>query len=276
MARASPVNLRVILLSPGDYLGDAGRDWAFFGRMANEKADGGGAFPATRWSRVVRANDPASPDARAALDEICRDYWFPLYVYVRRWGRNPEDAEDLTQSFFARLLEKDYLASADRDKGKLRTFLLTALKHFLIDEHDKATTLKRGGGQHVISIDAALAEERYALEPKDDASPDRLYEKRWALTLLDNVLATLRAIYAKDGKAELFDTLQPSLAWNAGGERYAELAAALGMKENAVRVAVFRLRRRYGDTLRQQVAETVASPEEVAGELDHLLTVLRT
>ncbi|CAN5187089.1 sigma factor [soil metagenome] len=233
-------------------------------------------FPATRWSRVVAAGDPSSPDARAALDDICRDYWFPLYVYVRRWGRSPEDAEDLTQGFFARILERGFLADADRSKGKLRTFLLTALKHYLTDEHHKANTLKRGGGKIPLSIDAALAEELYALEPKDEASPDRLYEKRWALTLLDNVLAALRADYARAGKAELFDTLQPALAWNAGGDRYSDLAAALGMKENAVRVAIFRLRRRYGDLLRQQVAETVASPDEVAAELDNLMTVLRT
>ena len=224
----------------------------------------------------MRAGGATDKDARSALDEICREYWFPLYVFVRRRGASASDAEDLTQGFFAKIFEKEILAQADQSKGKLRTFLLTALKCYLMDEQDKVNTLKRGGGHETFSIDAALAEERYALEPKDEESPDRLFEKRWALTLLDNVLVGLREEYAKSDKAELFDALQPSLAWNAGGESYKELAASLGMKENAVRVAIFRLRRRYGDTLRQQVAETVDSNEDVAAELDYLMTVLRT
>ena len=213
--------------------------------------------------------------AAKALDELCRAYWFPLYVYVRRRGVSPEDAEDLTQGYFAALFERGYLAQANRERGKLRSFLLTTLKHYLADEWDKASALKRGHGQRFISIDAANAEERYALEPADEEGPDRLFDKRWALTLLDNVLAALRADYADAGQERLFDGLKQFLAWNSADSAYREAAAELGMKENAVRVAIFRLRRRYGDRLRQQVADTVTSPDEVPAELEHLLSLVQ-
>jgi RNA polymerase sigma factor (sigma-70 family) len=232
-------------------------------------------FPQTRWSVVLAARDEDVPRARAALDELCRAYWFPLYVYVRRRGASPEDAEDLTQGYFAALLERDYLAQADRARGRLRSFLLTTLKHFLADEWSKASALKRGYGSQIVSIHAENAEERYALEPADDESPERLFDRRWALTLLDNVLAELRLDYAKAGQERVFDGLKKFLAWNSAGEAYREAAAELGMKENAVRVAVFRMRRRYGDLLREQVADTVTSPEEVPDELEHLLTLVR-
>jgi len=236
-----------------------------------------GQFPQTRWSVVLAArgsND--SGHALAALDELCRAYWFPLYVYIRRRGVSPEDAEDLTQGYFSALIEKDYLAQADRERGKLRSFLLTTLKHYLADEWTKASALKRGHGKTAVSIDAAQAEERYALEPVDEQSPDRLFEKRWALTLLDNVLEALRADYVGSGQGGLFDVLKKFLAWNSAGEAYREAATELGMKENAVRVAVFRMRRRYGDLLRAQVADTVASSEEVSSEVDYLFALLRS
>jgi len=232
-------------------------------------------FPLTRWSIVLAARAPDDACRAAALDALCRAYWFPLYVYIRRRGFPAEDAEDLTQTYFAALLEKDYLAQADRERGKLRSFLLTTLKHFLADEWSKSSALKRGAGKTVLSIDAARAEEQYALEPADTDSPDRLYEKRWALTVLDNVLEALREDYAKTGQGKVFDALQKFLAWNSGGEAYREVAAELGMKESAVRVAIFRLRRRYGDLLRAQIADTVASPEEVPAELDYLFSLLR-
>lgn len=232
-------------------------------------------FPQTRWSVVLAARDSDDPRATRALDELCRAYWFPLYVYVRRRGASPEDAEDLTQSYFAALIRRGYLNQANQERGKLRSFLLTTLKHFLADEWEKTKAIKRGHGQRIVSIDAGDAEVRYAQEPADEASPDRLFDKRWALTVLDNVLAALRTDYAQAGQERLFDTLKPFLAWNSAASAYREAAAALGMKENAVRVAVFRLRRRYGDLLREQVADTVTSPAEVPAELEHLLTLMR-
>jgi len=234
-----------------------------------------GQFPQTRWSVVLAARDSNEQQATGALDELCRAYWFPLYVYVRKRGVSPEDAEDVTQGYFAALIDRGYLTQVDRERGKLRSFLLTTLKHYLADEWSKASALKRGHGQRPVSIDAANAEERYAMEPVDEASPDRLFDRRWALTLLDNVLTALRADYASAGQERMFDGLKKFLAWNSASEAYRETAAELGMKENAVRVAVFRLRRRYGDLLRDQVADTVTSPDEVPAELEQLLSLMR-
>jgi len=234
-----------------------------------------GQFPQTRWSVVLAARDGKdTARSTAALDDLCRAYWYPLYVYVRRRGVSPQDAEDLTQGYFAALIEKDYLAQADRERGKLRSFLLTTLKHHLADEWSKASALKRGQGAKLISIDTADAEQRYALEPADSESPDRVFDQRWALTVLDRVLAALRADYAAAGQERVFDGLKKFLAWNDAREAYRDAAAELGMKENAVRVAVFRLRRRYGDLLREQVADTVTSPEDVPAELEHLLSLM--
>lgn len=250
--------------------------------MPNDNPTGGPKplreqFPQTRWSVVLAArNENDAARASVALDELCRAYWFPLYVYVRRRGYSPEDAEDLTQGYFAALVERDYLAKAEREKGRLRSFLLTTLKHFLADEWSKARAQKRGGGKTALSIDAAQAEERYLLEPLDDSSPDVLYEKRWALTLLDNVLASLRQEYVASGKGETFDALQKFLTWNSAGEAYRETAAQLRMKESAVRVAIFRMRRRYGDLLREAISATVVSPDEVPAELEYLLSLLRS
>jgi RNA polymerase sigma factor (sigma-70 family) len=213
--------------------------------------------------------------AATALDQLCRAYWFPLYGYLRRHGLSPEDAEDLTQGYFASLIERNYLAQADHERGRLRSFLLTTLKHYLADQWSRARTLKRGHGRQIVSIDAAAAEERYGMEPADEESPDRLFDKRWALTVLDNVLAALRADYVKAGQERVYDELKKFLAWNSAGEAYREAAAALGMKESAVRVAIFRLRRRYGDLLREQVADTVTSADEVPAELEHLLSLVR-
>jgi len=232
-------------------------------------------FPQTRWSVVLEACGSADQRAERALNELCRAYWFPLYVYVRRRGIPVEDAEDLTQGYFAALIAKGYLNQADRERGKLRSFLLTTLKHFIADEWSKATALKRGHGQPVVSFDATEAEERYTLEPVDEQSPDLLFDRRWALTLLDNVLAALRADYVKAGQERVFDALKKFLAWNSPSEGYRQSAAELGLKENTVRVAVFRMRRRYGDLLREQVADTVTSPGEVSAELEHLLLLLR-
>lgn len=236
-----------------------------------------GQFPQTRWSVLLAARDEEdSGRAAAALDDLCRSYWFPIYFYVRRRGYSAEDAEDLTQGYFAALIEKDYLSDADRERGKLRSFLLVTLKHYISDEWSKASALKRGGGRPVISIDAAEAEERYSLEPVDELAPDLLFERRWALTLLENVVETLRGEYVKSGQESVFDGLKRFLSWNSGAAAYREVAAELGMKENAVRVAIFRMRRRYGDLLREQVADTVTTPQEVPAELDYLFSRMRS
>ena len=212
--------------------------------------------------------------AERALAEICEAYWFPLYVFVRRAGYAAADAEDLTQSFFAKLIEKGYLQQADRERGRLRSFLLTSLKHFLADEWDKSQALKRGGGKTFVAIDQDAAEERYALEPADEASPERLFEKRWALTLLENIVAELREEFVASGKSELFDGLQPFLAWNSAEESYREVAGRLGVSENSARVTVFRMRKRYGELMRRHIAETVNSEEEVEEEMQFLMGVI--
>lgn len=212
--------------------------------------------------------------AERALAEICEAYWFPLYVFVRRAGYAAADAEDLTQSFFAKLIEKGYLQQADRERGRLRSFLLTSLKHFLADEWDKSQALKRGGGKTFVAIDQDAAEERYALEPADEASPERLFEKRWALTLLENIVAELREEFVASGKSELFDGLQPFLAWNSAEESYREVAGRLGVSENSARVTVFRMRKRYGELMRRHISETVNSEEEVEEEMQFLMGVI--
>lgn len=224
---------------------------------------------------VVAAREAGDQHAARALDELCQSYWFPLYVYARRRGCSPEDAEDLTQGYFVALIERGYLAQVDRERGRLRSFLLTTFKHFISDERERVATLKRGHGKRIVSIDAASAEERYALEPADESSPDRLFDQRWALTLLDNVLTALRADYVRAGQERLFDGLKRFLAWNSAGEAYREAASELGMKENALRVAVFRMRRRYGELIREQVADTVTTEAEVPAELELLLSLVR-
>src|SRR6266849_3103302 len=185
-------------------------------------------FQTTHWSVVLAARDMASPEAEAALAELCRAYWYPLYAYVRRKGHSLEDAQDLTQSFFARLLEKNYVAQADRERGRFRTFLLAALTHFLADEWDKARRLKRGGGQGIISFDAFSAEERYRLEPIDQLDPAQLYERRWVTTLFDKVLARLEQEFRDSGKGELFNRLKSALLAENSGSSYAQLGLPLG------------------------------------------------
>src|SRR5881396_1263721 len=203
------------------------------------------SFTTTHWSVVLAARDTASPHADAALAELCRTYWYPLYAFVRRKGHSPPDAEDLTQAFFARMLEKNYVAQADRERGRFRTYLLAALTHFLADEWDKARRLKRGGGREIISFDAASAEDRYRLEPIDQLDAAKLYERRWVTTLFDKVLARLEQEFSDSGKGALFDGLKSSLLAENSGSSYAELGARLGLRESAVKQAVHRMRLRY-------------------------------
>jgi len=231
-------------------------------------------FATTHWSVVLTAGQSELPEAAEALEKLCRAYWYPLYVYVRRQGQSPHDAQDLTQEFFARLLEKKYLRLADPDRGKFRAFLLKSLKHFLVNEWEKARALKRGGGQVVIPLDAELAESRYAAEPTQAMTLDEVYEKRWAVTLIEAVLAGLRENYAASGRLPVFETLKGFIWGELTTLSYAEVAPQLGLTEGAVKVAVHRLRGRYRERLRAEVGKTVATPGEVNEELQHLIAVL--
>jgi RNA polymerase sigma-70 factor (ECF subfamily) len=226
-------------------------------------------FATTRWSLVAAAKDPA---ARQALAELCGLYWYPVYAFVRRGGHAAEDAADLTQGFFARLIEKAGIAGADPAKGRFRSYLLGACRHFLANEHDRAAAKKRGGGRVIGSLDFTDAERRYAAEPADGRTPEQIFERRWALTLLDGVLGSLRAEYASGGQEVLFDRLKASLTGEAGP--HADLAAELGLTEGAVKVAAHRLRRRYRDRLRAAIAETVATPDDVEAEIRDLFAAL--
>jgi RNA polymerase sigma factor (sigma-70 family) len=215
-----------------------------------------------------------SPQAHQALETLCRNYWYPLYAYVRRQGHSAHDAQDLTQAFFARLLEKNYLADVQREKGRFRSFLLASLKHFLANEWDREQALKRGGGKRLIALDEESAESRYKLEPKDDLSADKIYERHWALTLLDQVLAKLRGEFEKDGKLEQFETLKQYLSEGRTSVSYAQAADKLLMNEGAIKVAVHRLRKRYRELLRAEIAQTVATASEVEAEIRYLFAAL--
>ena len=243
-----------------------------FPRATDQQPADAGRFEVTRWSIVVAAGAANSECAHKALAHLCSSYWYPLYAFVRRNGRSVEDAQDLTQGFFARLLEKRDLAAVDRDKGKFRSFLLASMKHYLANEWDRARAQKRGGGQRLISLDAESAETRYQLEPADESSAEKIYERRWALALLDQVLGRLRDEFTRDGKERVFDELKAALT--GGKIPYAEIAARLDVKEGAVRTAIHRLRTRYRDIVRAEIAETVASPAEVDAEMQHLFAAL--
>jgi RNA polymerase sigma-70 factor (ECF subfamily) len=233
-----------------------------------------GRFAATRWSVVLAAGRDESPRAAEALEQLCRVYWYPLYAFVRRQGHGPEDAQDLTQAFFTRLIAKRDLAAVDRAKGRFRSFLLAAMRHFLANEWDRARAAKRGGGVHVTSFDAISAEARYAREPVDPETPERIFERRWALAMLDEVLGRLRDEYESRGQGEQFEALKGMLGGGGGEEGHAATGLRLGMSEGAVKVAAHRLRRRYRDLLRREIATTVASPDDVDDELRHLFAVL--
>jgi RNA polymerase sigma-70 factor (ECF subfamily) len=208
------------------------------------------------------------------LENLCRAYWGPLYAYVRRRGYGVEDAQDLTQAFFGRLLERRWLACAEREKGRFRTFLLTAMERFLANEWDKARALKRGGGQVLVPIQLDMAETRYGVDPRDTRTPEQAFEYRWAVTLLEEVLNRLETEFQARGQAETFAILKPCLVGDRAAQPYTELAARLGIREGAVKVAVHRLRRRYKELLRAEIAETVAAPEEVDSEMRHLFEIL--
>lgn len=224
-------------------------------------------FATTHWSIIVAARDGAAPAAREALTELCRVYWYPLYAFIRRKGNNADEARDLTQEFFARLLEKDFLAAVDQDRGKFRSFLMAACQHFLANEYDRAQAQKRGGDVAHLSLDFVHAEDRYRREPSYSMTPEMLFERRWATTLLDDVLANLGAEYAADGKGQLYECLKELLVPSDRTVTTAEIATELGMSEGAVRVAVHRLRTRYRERLEAAIARTVETPDQVADEV---------
>jgi RNA polymerase sigma factor (sigma-70 family) len=241
---------------------------------SNSTAPAGGSFTLTRWSVVLAAGSSNSSHARDALETLCRTYWHPIYAYVRRQGHSPHDAQDLTQDFFARLLRKNYLGGVDRAKGRFRSFLLICLKHFLANEWDKAGAKKRGAHPVLIPIDVQSAENSYGVEPAENTTAESIFDRRWALTLLEQVLVRLRAEYAQDGKTKLFEHLKSTLTGERRAAPYAEIGASLGMSEGAVKVAVHRLRQRYRELLRQEIAHTVSGPEQVEEEIRALFSAL--
>jgi DNA-directed RNA polymerase specialized sigma24 family protein len=245
---------------------------AFMSPDGNLDGSAPSTFPMTHWSLIVRAGTPGSPQARAALEELCSAYWYPLYAFIRRKGNPPDRAHDLTQDFFARILEKDLLISVDRGKGRFRGFLQVACKNFLIDawreRHDVTAT--------AIPIDARAAEGRYAIEPADNMTAERLFDRAWTLTLLERVLGLLAAEYAASGRDELFDQLKVVLTEGKGAVRAAELAARLGISEEAVYTASHRLRKRYREILQEQIVATLDDPSELADEIRSLFDALRT
>ena len=231
-------------------------------------------FGTTRWSLIVAAGDSNNPDCRRALDELCGAYWYPVYAFLRRSGRDPDAAQDLTQGFFARLLEKQTLKAADQERGRFRSYLLTALKFYLSNERQRERAQKRGGGQAPIPLDRNTAEKHYSLEPVEEQTPEALFERRWALALLERALDRLREELKRSASPERSLRLVGCLTGDDGRGRYKQLAAELEMSESAVKVAVHRLRRRFGDLLREEVAHTVEGPEQVEEELRHLFAVI--
>ncbi|HXP59168.1 MAG TPA: sigma-70 family RNA polymerase sigma factor [Dongiaceae bacterium] len=241
---------------------------------ATTSAEQAAWFTTTHWSIVINAQDPASPQASQALEKLCRSYWYPLYAFVRRQGRDEATAKDLTQGFFAKLLEKNYLAGVRPEKGRFRNFLLASIKHFISDEWDKARALKRGGGQTIISLDETTGEDRYRQEPVEAMDAEKLYERRWALTLLEQARERLKEEFRAAGKAETYEQLQRFESGDTDAPAYAEVAPALGLSESGLRTAVHRMRQRNQELVREEVAQTVSSPAEVDEEIRYLIRVV--
>jgi DNA-directed RNA polymerase specialized sigma24 family protein len=230
-------------------------------------------FDATSWTMVREAGQAASPEADTARAKLCQGYWYPLYFYVRRLGHSPDDAQDLTQEFFARLLEKNYIATADREKGRFRSFLLVLLKRFLAREWARASRQKRGGGVELIPLDLERTENRYVAEPADELSPDKAFDRRWAQVLLARVTDRVRAQCVAEGKGHLFAELRPFLS-DEGEEPYEAVARRLQIPKATFKVLVHRFRQRYGQLLREEIVPTVASPEAVEDEIRALFAAL--
>ena len=234
---------------------------------------GGVAFTTTHWSVVLEAQGE-SPTAREALEKLCRTYWRPIFAFLRRQGIPPEEAEDITQGFFAELLERRSLEAVRKEKGRLRSFLLGGLKYFLVNEQRRAMAIKRGRGQRLIPLQELRADDRIEVEPADPVTAEMIYERRWALTVLERVLSRLKDEYVVAGTAALFDSFKELLPDEPGSPSQAEIATQLGMTENAIRQAFYRFRQRYQALLREEIANTVATPGDIEDELRHLIAVL--
>lgn len=236
--------------------------------------DSANRFHTTHWSLVLAARRTDEVRSQEALALLCGDYWLPLYAFLRRSGHAAHEAEDITQAFFAKVLEKNYLDVAEQSRGRFRSFLLTALKHFLANERKAARAAKRGGGKTTLSLDFAAAEEAYAAEPVEERTPERLFERQWALRLLERVFARLEGEWLAAGKADWFQTLGEFLTAGSAHRPYAEAAAKLQTTEGAVKTAVYRLRQRYRELLRAEIAPTVSDPEEIEDEVRQLFATL--
>ena len=239
-------------------------------------ADSHRQFATTHWSLVLEAAQDTSETSEQALAELCEIYWYPLYAYVRRQGHTSEDAQDLTQGFFARLLEKRDLQTVDQEKGRFRSFLMACMKHFLINEWDKRKATKRGGGQAILSLDFEGAESRFARGSVDQRTPEAVFDREWALTTLANVRARLSDEQDVSKKSDQFETLQVYLTGDANLPSYREAGQSLGMSEGAVKVAVHRMRNRFAQLLREHIGQTVAEEEEIDDEIRALMDALRT
>lgn len=242
-------------------------------QTTKHRTEKGLQFAATSWTNVMAARQANSPEAAAALEKLCAEYWYPIYAYIRRRGCDPHTAQDLTQEFFYRLVKEDFLGAVDRRKGKFRSFLLVVVRRFLGGERDREHALKRGGGRPIVSLDAEDAESRYALELASELSPDKVYERAWFRTVLDQTLSRLKQESVAAGKGELFEQLKGFLDETSRPGAYHALAAGLGMTPNAVAVAVFRLKQRYQQLAREELARTVADSDQVEQELRHLLVI---
>lgn len=231
-------------------------------------------FATTSWTKVLASREAPSTEARLALESLCRIYWYPLYAFVRRQGHGADESRDLTQAYFAELLEKGYLDDYDPERGRFRVFLMTSVKHFLSKQREKALAWKRGGRADVVSLDAQEVESRYRIEPVDRLDPEQIFERRWALTVLDQALGRLRREQEDSDRGKEFARLEGFLTGQQVTPSYREVAAELGTSEGAVKASVHRLRQRFGLILRAEIAETVASPAEVDDEVKHLLGVV--
>lgn len=231
-------------------------------------------FATTHWSVVLAAADQDAPEAAAALEQLCRTYWYPLYAFIRRNGYSEADAQDLTQGFFLHILSRRFLQRASPERGRFRSFILGSLKFFLLDELARLQAQKRGGNQTFVFLDGCSAEERYRLEPVERLNPEQLFDRRWALTLLERVLERLEAEFVEAGKGRMFGRLREFLLGNSGLPAYREVGEALGMSEGAVNQAVHRMRQRYRELFQEEIAQTVASPTEAEEELRHVFAAI--
>jgi RNA polymerase sigma factor (sigma-70 family) len=231
-------------------------------------------FPTTSWSLIVASAGHLDAQSKQALATLCERYWYPLYAFIRGRGYEAEKARDLTQDFFVRLLEKNYVRQVDPRRGRFRAFLLTAAKHFLLNEADRESARKRGGGYIMLPIEIGTAERTYQMEPAHDLTPEKVFARNWAVTLLQAVTDQLQQEFAEAGKANQFEALKPMLTGEGEGVRYSQIAVELGLSEGAVKVAIHRLRRRFRELLRLEIAETVANPEQIDAELRYLSEVL--